>query len=133
MSLPSDPAEPAPPPAATPTRGLGGTFIRGMVWSTGGLLIGKLGSAAAAICLGWIFGTGDYGAASAALSAAMIGDVLTDGGLRRVLITRGSEYQRLARTAFAVALAFNLLGCTLMFLAAGLYRSTHPDAVGQLI
>jgi O-antigen/teichoic acid export membrane protein len=104
-----------------------------MIWGTAGLMIGKLGSAAAAVCLGWIFGTGDYGAASAALSAAMIGDVLTDGGLRRVLITRGAEFATLARTAFAVALAFNLLGCTLMFAAAALYRTEHPDAVGQLV
>jgi O-antigen/teichoic acid export membrane protein len=104
-----------------------------MLWGTAGLFVAKLGSAAAALALGWIFGTGEYGAASAALSAAMIGDVLTDGGLRRVLITRGSEYPRLARTAFAVALAFNLTGCALMFGAAGFYRAEHPDAVGQLI
>lgn len=136
MSSPAEPTAPSPaspPAAAHGRRGLGSVFIRGMLWGTAGLMIGKLGSAAAAICLGWIFRSGDYGAASAALSAAMIGDVLTDGGLRRVLITRGEEYPRLARTAFAVALSFNLTGCLLMCGAAAVYRSQHPEAVGQLI
>ena len=134
MPSPADPSPPASDAVAGSTpRALGNTFVKGMLWGTGGLFVAKLGSAAAALALGWIFGTNEYGAASAALSAAMIGDVLTDGGLRRVLITRGTEYPRLAKTAFAVALAFNLTGCALMCGAAGFYRADHPDAVGQLV
>lgn len=138
MTPPEDPDRPPLVAAgaaavALAPKGLGNTFVRGMIWGTGGLFVAKLGSAAAALAMGWIFGTRDYGAVSAALSTAMIGDVLTDGGLRRVLITRGPEYTRLARTAFWVALAFNLSGCVLMFGAAAFYRANHPDAVGQLI
>src|ERR1700742_722024 len=94
---PPYPARPGDAAATSAGRGLGGTFIRGMMWGTAGLFVAKLGSAVAALVLGWIFDSGDYGAPTASLSAAMIGDVLTDGGLRRVLITRGGEYARLAR------------------------------------
>jgi O-antigen/teichoic acid export membrane protein len=122
-----------PVPPLTPSRALGRTFVNGMIFSTLALVLGKFSSFIATIFLGTIFGSHEYGVYAAALSAAMVGDVLTDGGLRRVLITRGHEYHRIARTSFYIALAFNCLGCLLMFRAAGWYREDRPDAVGPLV
>jgi O-antigen/teichoic acid export membrane protein len=101
---------------------MGRIFITGMVWSTLGLVASKFSTLLAQIALGWIFASQEYGVFATALAAAMIGDVLTDAGMRRVLITRGSEYPAIARTAFYLALGANSLGCLLMLGSLPIYR-----------
>lgn len=119
--------------AATPPpdRGMGRVFVSGMIWSTLGLVAAKISTLLAQIALGWIFASQEYGVFATALAAAMIGDVLTDAGVRRVLVTRGGEYPRIARTAFYLALSANTLGCLLMLASLPLYRS-EPAAMLNL-
>ena len=117
----------------TPVPALGRAFVGGMVWGTGGLLVAKFSSFLATIVVGFIFKSGQYGATSAAISGSLVGDILADGGVRRVLITRGDEFPRLARTARDVALAFNVTGATMMLAIVPLYRHSHGDAVAPLI
>ncbi len=117
--------------ASEPAKEMGAVFVRGMVWSTLGLVAGKFSTLLAQIALGWIFGSQQYGTFATALSAAMIGDVLTDAGMRRVLVTRGREYPYIARTAFYLALGANSLGCLLMLSVWPLYRD-RPDAMLNL-
>lgn len=120
-----------PTPTVPPAKGLGGIFVTGMIWSSVGLLASKFSTLLAQIALGWIFASGEYGVFAASIAAAMIGDVLTDAGMRRVLVTRGSEYPVLARTAFFLALAANSIGCLLMLGSLPLYRH-EPAAMLNL-
>lgn len=128
------PAVTPPSPTATPPQAaLGGAFVKGMVWSTLALIVSKFSSLLATVCLAFVFRDRDYGAYAAARSGAMIGDVLTDGGMRRVLIARGADdYDRIARTAFRVSLGFNLAGCILMTGTATLLVR-ESDVASQLI
>lgn len=102
-----------------------------MVWSTLGLVASKFSTLLAQVALGWIFASGEYGVFAASIAAAMIGDVFTDAGMRRVLVTRGGEYPLLARTAFYLALAANSIGCLLMLGSLPLYRD-DPAAMLNL-
>lgn len=110
---------------------MGRIFVTGMIWSTLGLLASKFSTLLAQIALGWIFASQEYGVFATAIAAAMIGDVLTDAGMRRVLVTRGNEYPTLARTAFYLALGANTLGCLLMLGSLPLYRN-DPAAMVNL-
>lgn len=106
-------------------------MVRGMVWSSLGLIAGKFSTLIAQFILGWVFTSQEYGIYATAIAAAMIGDVLTDAGMRRVLVTRGSEYPAIARTAFGLALFANAVGCLLMLMSLPLYRD-RPNAMVNL-
>ena len=134
---PNSPLPLTPPtPAAEGRRaGLREAFVRGMVWSTLALLVTKFASLIATVAVAWRLGEREYGAYSAARGNAIFGDVLTDGGMRRVLITRGAEtYERDARVAFGISLTFNTVGALLMCVTAALIgqRGGQWDVSSQL-
>ncbi len=124
---PSKDAEHSPP-----AKEMGKVFVAGMFWSSIGLIAGKFSTLLAQIALGWILGSKDYGVFASAIAAAMIGDVLTDAGMRRVLITRGAEYANIARTAFFLALTANTIGCFAM-LGSASFASDRPGTVTNLV
>lgn len=91
------------------SKAYGRVALRGMVWMQLSVILSQLLGFCGQFVLGWKLFEKDYRLFALATSVASILVVMRDGGLGRVLIQRGREYQWIAAPIFQVALIFNIL------------------------
>jgi O-antigen/teichoic acid export membrane protein len=87
--------------------GLGRQVSTGSVWMLLNTLISKALSLIAQFAMGWFLSDRDFGVYAIAISVSTVASLLRDGGLSRLLVTRGNEYQLLQGPVFWMMLTFN--------------------------
>lgn len=100
-------APPAPPPLTRIAAG-------GMVWMVANAVASRGASFAAQVVLGWVLSDDDFGLFAIAISFAGIVQVFRDGGLRQVLVHRGTEYPTLRGAFFWMTLALHVLAALVL-------------------
>lgn len=118
--------------SARPTYGQ--RAARGMLWTIGSITIMKLASFGAQLVLGWLLSKDDFAVYAIAISVSSMVTILQDGGVRHVLIQRGSQYDELASPLFKIALIFNCLTAAIVLLSIPFAVSFFdaPQLVGLL-
>src|SRR5690606_9814407 len=96
----------------------GRTATVGMVWVGLSMIVTKLGSFIAQLVLGWLLAEDDFALYAVAISLTGVIGAVRDGGVSKLLVQRGHEFDRLARAAGQLAMAFNLFAAAVLVLAA---------------
>jgi O-antigen/teichoic acid export membrane protein len=94
------------------------TFVRGVMWTSAATIFGKVASFASQFLLGRIFTEDIYGLFAMAITAATIGEVFANGGIKTVVVARAAEYPRIARTASVVAQGVSSVAALLIVLTS---------------
>ena len=102
-------------PASEPS--LRHAVARGALWGALGAAVGKVAAFGAQIYLGWILSKEDFAVYALALACSMFVAGLVNGGTQRVLVQRGSEYDRYAYLVLQISAAFNVLVLILLLVA----------------
>jgi len=89
-----------------------------MVWVGLSMIVTKLGSFIAQLVLGWLLAEDDFALYAVAISLTGVIGAVRDGGVSKLLVQRGHEFDRLARAAGQLAMAFNLFAAAVLVLAA---------------
>lgn len=85
------------------------TAFIGMIWTTASVTIVKLSSFVSQIVLGWFLSKEDFALYAIAISMSSIVWTIRNGGVYKVLVQKGQQYNTLADGFFKIALLFNLL------------------------
>jgi O-antigen/teichoic acid export membrane protein len=119
--------------AASPA--LGRQVSTGSIWMLANTLVTKVLSLIAQIAMGWFLSDRDFGVYAIAVSISTVASLLRDGGLVRLLIKRGAEFEQLQGPVFWMMLAFNSAAALMLVaiapIAARFYA--EPQLQGLLL
>src|SRR5688500_2468182 len=119
----------SPSELAPPAPAMGVAVAGGMAWLTFTSVAGRLVSFAAQIVLGWKLSKGDFGLYAIAIAFAGLIQVFKDGGLRQLLVQRGSDYHALLGPVFWLSMVFNAATALVLVAAAplGVHLYGRPE------
>lgn len=109
--------DPTPPIA---THGLSKAAVLGASWTAVSVGITKLSSLLAQLVLGYLLSADDFGLYALAISSAAMVQGWTDGGAAKILIQRGSEYDKIFPPVARMILLFNFLAVAVLLAGAPL-------------
>ncbi|HEY2679111.1 MAG TPA: oligosaccharide flippase family protein [Steroidobacteraceae bacterium] len=105
------------------------------MWMLTNTFVTKVLSLVAQIAMGWFLSDRDFGVYAIAVSISTVASLLRDGGLSRLLIKRGAEFDQLQGPVFWMMLAFNSFAALLLVaiapMAARFYA--EPQLQGLLL
>lgn len=113
--------------SASPPLSLRNTAVQGTLWGALGAGVGKIAAFGAQIYLGWILSKEDFAVYAMALACSMFVAGLVNGGTQRVLVQRGTEYDRYAFLVLKISALFNVL-VLMLLLAAAIPAGRQTDA-----
>lgn len=113
--------------SASPPLSLRNAAAQGTLWGALGAAVGKVAAFGAQIYLGWVLSKEDFAVYAVALACGMFVAGLVNGGTQRVLVQRGSEYDRYAFLVLQISALFNVL-VLILLLAAAIPAGRQTDA-----
>ncbi len=102
----------------SPQPGFGRVATIGLIWMLLQTAVAKSMAFVAQLVLGWILAKDDYALYALAISVSALIGAMRNGGLQKILIQRGSEFEHWAGAVLQISLAFNLLCAVVLLVAA---------------
>lgn len=113
------------------------TASLGMLWVTVSSSVAKIASLLSQIVLGWLLSVEDFALYAIAISISSLVWMAKNGGVYKVLVQRGTDYEKLASGFFRIAAMFNLFIMVILLisspLAAKIYDSPSLPALIWII